>query len=115
MACNTTRAHTTHDLPLGRDLACGTHVSDEVSIGFLLGRRIGDTQQIRWMDGDVAWKLAERMGAGRAMVLVTHQLEEAWDLADRVAVLVAGRWALQAPRAGAPAELLARYREALHA
>ncbi|MDQ2670089.1 MAG: heme ABC exporter ATP-binding protein CcmA [Gemmatimonadota bacterium] len=59
--------------------------------------------------------LAERMGTGRAMVLVTHQLEEAWDLADRVAVLVAGRWALQAPRAGAPAELLARYREALHA
>ena len=59
--------------------------------------------------------LAARLGGGRAMVLVTHQLEEAWDLADRVAVLAAGRWVLEAPRSGAPAELVARYREALHA
>lgn len=59
--------------------------------------------------------LAERLGGGRAMVLVTHQLEEAWELADRVAVLVAGRWVLEAPREGAPADLMARYREAVHA
>jgi len=34
----------------------------------------------------------------RAMVIVTHQASEAWDLATRVGVLVAGRWALEAPR-----------------
>lgn len=59
--------------------------------------------------------LADRLGGGRAMVLVTHQLEEAWDLADRVAVLAGGRWVLEAPREGTAAELATRYREAVHA
>ena len=56
-----------------------------------------------------------RLGDGRGMVLVTHQLEEAWDLADRVGVLAGGRWLLESPREGAAADLLARYREAVHA
>ncbi len=53
--------------------------------------------------------LAERAARGRAVVLVTHQLAEAWDLATRVAVLVAGRWALDEPRAGPVSDFLPRY------
>ena len=44
--------------------------------------------------------LARRAGEGRAAVLVTHQLSEAWDLATRVAVLSAGRWVLEEARTG---------------
>jgi ABC-type multidrug transport system ATPase subunit len=36
----------------------------------------------------------------RALVIVTHQAGEAWDLATRVAILVGGRWAWDAPRPG---------------
>jgi ABC-type multidrug transport system ATPase subunit len=53
--------------------------------------------------------LAERAARGRAVVLVTHHLAEAWDLATRVAVLVAGRWALDEPRAGPVSDFLPRY------
>lgn len=42
--------------------------------------------------------LAVLRPAERGMVIVTHQAGEAWDLATRVGVLVAGRWALEAPR-----------------
>lgn len=59
--------------------------------------------------------LGDRLGGGRGMVLVTHQLEEAWDLADRVGVLAGGRWVIEVPRTGAAADLLARYREVVHA
>jgi heme exporter protein A len=52
--------------------------------------------------------LAARAGAGRAAVLVTHQLAEAWELATRVAVLSAGRWAFEGPRAGSLAEFAVR-------
>jgi heme ABC exporter ATP-binding subunit CcmA len=34
----------------------------------------------------------------RAMVIVTHQPGEAWDLASRIGVLLAGRWAYEGPR-----------------
>ena len=53
--------------------------------------------------------LAERAAAGRAVVLVTHHLAEAWDIATRVAVLVAGRWAVDEPKAGAVESFLPRY------
>jgi heme exporter protein A len=57
--------------------------------------------------------LAGRVASGRALVLVTHHLAEAWELATRVAVLVRGRWALEAARAESPAlgDFLSRYHE----
>ncbi|HEU4698333.1 MAG TPA: heme ABC exporter ATP-binding protein CcmA [Gemmatimonadales bacterium] len=53
--------------------------------------------------------LAERVAGGRALVLVTHHLAEAWDLATRVGVLVGGRWAMEAPRPGSLEDFLPRY------
>jgi heme exporter protein A len=53
--------------------------------------------------------LGERVAGGRALVLVTHHLAEAWALATRVAALVGGRWALEAPGGGDPAPVLAEY------
>ncbi|HEU5170493.1 MAG TPA: heme ABC exporter ATP-binding protein CcmA [Gemmatimonadales bacterium] len=44
--------------------------------------------------------LRARLEDGAAMVLVTHQLAEAWELATRVGVLAGGMWALEAPREG---------------
>jgi ABC-type multidrug transport system ATPase subunit len=58
--------------------------------------------------GRLRASLARRAGEGRAAVLVTHQLAEAWELATRVAVLSAGRWVLEEPRAGAYAAFAAR-------
>jgi heme exporter protein A len=52
--------------------------------------------------------LKYRAGEGRAAVLVTHQLAEAWELATRVAVLSAGRWVLEEPRRGDYAAFAAR-------
>ncbi len=42
--------------------------------------------------------LREHCHGARAMVIVTHHASEAWDLATRIGVLVAGRWALDTPR-----------------
>ncbi len=56
--------------------------------------------------------LRARAGEGRALVIVTHQLAEAWELASRVAVLAGGRFALERPRAGELAAFLPRYAEA---
>jgi heme ABC exporter ATP-binding subunit CcmA len=53
--------------------------------------------------------LRQRLAAGLALVLVTHHLAEAWDLASRVAVLAGGRWALEEPRPGDLALFLPRY------
>lgn len=53
--------------------------------------------------------LAERASAGRALVIVTHQLAEAWDLASRVAVLAGGKLVLDEPRRGDVAAFLPRY------
>ncbi|HXE57889.1 MAG TPA: heme ABC exporter ATP-binding protein CcmA [Gemmatimonadales bacterium] len=55
--------------------------------------------------------LRREAAGGRALVIVTHVLEEAWELADRVGVLVAGRWALEEPRPGPLAAFVPRYRE----
>ena len=58
--------------------------------------------------------LRTRLATGSAVVLVTHQLSETWDLATRVGVLAAGRWALEAPREGALADFAPRWEASLH-
>ncbi|HET8623813.1 MAG TPA: heme ABC exporter ATP-binding protein CcmA [Gemmatimonadales bacterium] len=58
--------------------------------------------------------LASRLAGGAALVLVTHQLSEAWDLATRVGVLANGRWALEVLREGALVDFAPRWEAALH-
>jgi heme ABC exporter ATP-binding subunit CcmA len=58
--------------------------------------------------------LQHRLAGGAAVVLVTHQLSETWDIATRVGVLAGGRWALEAPREGALADFAPRWEAALH-
>jgi heme exporter protein A len=53
--------------------------------------------------------LQGRVSAGTALVIVTHHLEEAWQLATRVAVLVQGRWAAEEARQGPLDAFLPRY------
>ena len=53
--------------------------------------------------------LQSRVTDGAALVIVTHHLEEAWQLATRVAVLVQGRWAAQEERQGLLGAFLPRY------
>jgi heme exporter protein A len=55
--------------------------------------------------------LRERCLGGRAVVLVTHHPDEAWDLATRVGVLRAGQWALQEPRGASLEQFVTRYQE----
>jgi heme exporter protein A len=50
-----------------------------------------------------------RLSQGLGVVLVTHHLAEAWDLATRVAVLVDGGWAAEEPRNGTLEAFLPRY------
>ena len=50
------------------------------------------------------------LAGGGAMVVVTHQLAEVWELATRVAVLVSGRWRCDEPVTGAAEEFIPRYR-----
>jgi heme ABC exporter ATP-binding subunit CcmA len=57
-----------------------------------------------------AWLQAER-NADRGLVLVTHQVAEAWELATRVGVLVGGRWVLESPRPDDPARFQVTYQE----
>jgi heme exporter protein A len=59
--------------------------------------------------------LALHHSPDRAMVLVTHQAGEAWDIATRIGVLVGGRWAYQAERPAELAPFHLRYQELLHA
>ncbi len=54
---------------------------------------------------DLGMRLAEGLG----VVLVTHHLTEAWELASRVAVLVHGCWAAEEPRRGTLDAFLPRY------
>jgi heme exporter protein A len=56
--------------------------------------------------------LQARRSAGVAMVIVTHQLGEAWELATRVGVLSNGRWALESSREGSLAEFVPRWQAA---
>ncbi|HYC33680.1 MAG TPA: heme ABC exporter ATP-binding protein CcmA [Gemmatimonadales bacterium] len=54
-------------------------------------------------------ELRLRLGEGLGLVIVTHHLAEVWDVASRVAVMVDGRWAADAPRPSSLAEFLPRY------
>jgi len=47
----------------------------------------------------------------RGVVIVTHHASEAWDLATRVGVLVAGGWVLEGPRPEDVAAFQRRYQE----
>ncbi len=51
------------------------------------------------------WEVIRRSRAGRAIVLTTHSMEEADLLADRIAIMAAGRLVAQ----GTPLDLKARY------
>lgn len=53
--------------------------------------------------------LRTRLAEGLAMVLVTHDLAEAWALVTRVAVLLSGRWAADEARSGGLESFLPRY------
>ena len=55
--------------------------------------------------------LRARLDRGAGLIVVTHHLAEVWDLASRVAVLVAGRWVADGPRPGSLNDFLPRYRE----
>jgi heme exporter protein A len=56
-----------------------------------------------------------RLSNGLGLIVVTHNLAEAWDLATRVAVLVQGRWAVDSPRSGTLEAFLPRYQELVRA
>jgi len=58
--------------------------------------------------------LAGQLERGRALILVSHHLAEAWELAGRVAVLTGGRWALEGPRPASLEAFNARYAELIH-
>jgi heme exporter protein A len=59
--------------------------------------------------------LRSRISAGAALIIVTHHLEEAWQLATRVAVLVHGQWATEEARPGPLDAFLPRYHRLLGA
>ena len=47
--------------------------------------------------------------------MVTHQVAEVWDFADRVVALVAGTWALEEASGTPLDEFMRRYREVVPA
>jgi heme exporter protein A len=57
--------------------------------------------------------LQDRLSRGAGLILVTHTLSDAWELASRVAVLVRGRWAADEARSGTLESFLARYQRLL--
>ena len=57
--------------------------------------------------------LSARRAEGVAVVLVTHQPEEAWELITRLAVLHGGRIVRDIPRPASPSEASRLYREAI--
>ncbi len=54
-------------------------------------------------------ELRRRLAEGLGVVIVTHHLSEVWTVANRVAVLVDGRWAAVETRAGSVEDFLPRY------
>ena len=59
-------------------------------------------------------QLRARAAKGVAILLVTHQVDDAWPLVSRLAVLHGGAIAVDVARPATPAEGLARYREVTH-
>jgi heme exporter protein A len=55
--------------------------------------------------------LEARIRQGAGLIFVTHHLEEVWELASRVAVLVHGHWRTNEVRTGSLEAFLPRYRE----
>jgi heme exporter protein A len=53
--------------------------------------------------------LGSRLQQGAGVIIVTHQLNDVWDLTSRVAVLIGGRWAVDEPRGGELDAFLSRY------
>jgi ABC-type multidrug transport system ATPase subunit len=47
---------------------------------------------------DLIRLLQQQLAGGAAVVLVTHSLHDVWSLANRVSVLVRGRWVIDEPR-----------------
>jgi heme ABC exporter ATP-binding subunit CcmA len=60
-------------------------------------------------------ELRARRQEGLGIVLVTHQLAEAWEVATRIAVMVDGRWACDEALAGPVEGFLPRYQELIGA
>lgn len=58
--------------------------------------------------------LTGELRAGRGLVLVSHDVHEAWMLATHVHVMIRGAWVIDEPKSGALEPFLVRYREALH-
>jgi heme ABC exporter ATP-binding subunit CcmA len=54
-------------------------------------------------------ELRRRLAEGMGLVIVTHHLGEVWEVANRVAVMVEGKWAAQELREGSLAAFLPRY------
>jgi heme ABC exporter ATP-binding subunit CcmA len=71
------------------------------------------------LDAAASERLRAELGArrrqGLGIVLVTHQLGEAWEVATRIAVLVEGRWACDEALAGPLQAFLPRYQELIGA
>ncbi len=71
------------------------------------------------LDAAASERLRAELGArrrqGLGIVLVTHQLGEAWEVATRIAVLVEGRWACDEALAGPLQGFLPRYQELIGA
>ncbi len=71
------------------------------------------------LDAAASQRLRAELGArrqqGLGIVLVTHQLGEAWEVATRIAVLVEGRWACDEALAGPLEAFLPRYQELIGA
>lgn len=59
-------------------------------------------------------QLRARAAKGVAILLVTHQVDDAWPLVSRLAVLHGGAISVDVARPATPAEGLARYREVTH-
>ena len=67
------------------------------------------------LDPDGRQRIAEIFGAqresGRALILVSHDVHDAWSLATHAHVLVGGRWAHSGPAEGDIEGFLRRYQE----
>ena len=61
----------------------------------------------------VTTMLRTELRRGAAVVLVSHEVREAWPLATHAHALIQGAWALSGPVAGPVDQFLARYREAM--